>query len=215
MNARLGGYCRALTRPASQAAGLAAVLLAACAAPSANAPVRITPAPLYSEPAQGNRATLVLRVVHPGGQYTLSTYEQPVSCSQRREFVSSTVREPDRISKQIVAGRLQTVGFLHVRTDRRLCEVIVSFEPARGRSYLMRSTGDAERCRVEIIDATAADAPREVPVLRRERNGYGLHDNACKPITSTGIKPPAAAASAAAAPARPSLDDFRDLLPRP
>jgi hypothetical protein len=194
----------------------AIALLAACAArTSVNAPVRITPAPLYSAPTQGNRATLLLRVVHPGGQYTLSTFEQPVSCSQRREFVSSTVRDPERISKQVLADRLQTVSFLHVRTDRRLCEVIVSFEPVRGRTYLMRSTGDMERCRVEIVDMTLADSPREVPIRHRDRIGYGLHDNACKPITSTGMVAPAGPAGGAATPTAPSLDDFRDLLPRP
>jgi hypothetical protein len=95
--------------------------------------------------------------------------------------------------------------------------VIVSFEPVRGRTYLMRSLADTERCRVELLDATSADAPREVPIMRRERNGYGLHDNACKAITSSTIPTPAPAApaSGAATPARPSLDDFRDLLPRP
>lgn len=211
------GRRRALTRTAGHATLLALALLAGCASRNANAPVRITPAALYAAPTQGDRATLMLRVVHPGGQYTISTYEQPVSCSSRREFVSSTVRDPERTSTQVVAGRLQTVGFLHVRTDRRICEVIVSFQPARGRTYLMRSIGDMERCQVDILDATSADAPREAPILRRERIGYGLHDNACKPITSTAMVSPAPAAGGASgtAPARPSLDDFRDLLPRP
>jgi hypothetical protein len=187
---------------------IAVVLLAGCAAP-ANRPH--APAPLYSAPTSGPTARLLLRVNNPGGRYTISTYAQPVSCSQRQEFVSATVREPERIAVNLAANRLQTLAFMHQPNERQACEVIVSFEPRAGKTYLLRGAADAQGCNLELVDASNPERPAaEATRIARERIGFGLVDNACKPITSTA-RPAAPAANARG---EDSLGPYRDLLPR-
>ena len=193
------------------AIALALPLLASCANQGVRNNGTLPFAPLYREPTSGPQARLLLRVTQPGGMYVLSTYENAASCSGRREFVRATVQEPERISRQIPAGRVQTVGFLFLRQDNRVCELMMSFEPARGRTYLMRNSVEGERCHVELIDVTSLDNPAAVPHLRRERVGYGRLDNACKPVASTSMP---AAPAPTPRPTAPTLDDFRDLLPK-
>lgn len=188
----------------------AAVLLAGCAAPS----TRPVQAPLYSAPASGPTARLLLRVINPGGRYTLSTYAQPVSCSQRQEFVSATVREPDRTTVNLTANRLQTISFMHQPNEREACQVIFSFEPRAGKTYLLRGTADAKGCNIELYDATNPDRPvAEASRIARERVGFGQNDNACKPLASTAA-PRSAAGPAANSRDEDTLGPYRDLLPR-
>lgn len=192
---------------------LAAILLAGCAAPPARPPA---PAPLYTAPTTGPTARLLLRVNHPGGRYTVSTFAQPVSCSRRQEFASATVREPERQTVTLAANRLQTLSFMHQPNERQACQVIFSFEPRAGKTYLMRSAADAQGCNVELVDATNPERPAlEASRINRERIGFGLNDNGCKPITSTlpGTATPARA-PAAAARQEDTLGPYRDLLPR-
>lgn len=181
-------------------------LLAGCAGPGARPP---TAAPPYQAPAHGAQATLLLRVTQPGGQYSLSTFENPVSCSRRRELASGTEREPERVARQVPAGKLQSVSFLYRNTNRQACEVILSFEPARGRTYLVRNVVEAKKCSMELVDITSPNQPAPVPRMQRTRLGYGLLDEACQPITSTAMPAPAGTATRD----EPSLDAFRDLLP--
>lgn len=196
------------------AAGTAlAALAAGCAAPGP-APGGPAAAPAYVAPTQGPRATLLVRVVHAGGRYAVSTYEQPVTCSRRREITGGAQKDPERVSTQLAAARLQTLSFMFVRPDTRVCEITISFEPVRARSYLMRSFVEGERCRVELIDATSPDAPAPVQHLRRERLGHGMHDNACRPLANAVMQPAPGTPSTARDGGAPSLDDFRDLLPR-
>jgi hypothetical protein len=186
----------------------AAMLFTGCAGTrTASSP----PAPAYVAPTQGARATLLLRVVQPGGSYSVSIFEQPVSCSHRRAIASGTEKAPERITTQLAAGKLQTLDFLMVREDRQACEIAVSFEPVRGRTYLLRNSVEGTTCRMELIDATSTERPAPVAHVRRELHGYGRLDDACKPLTAAVPSAPAPAAAAAG----PSLDDFRQLLPRP
>ena len=189
---------------------IAVVLLAGCAAPANRA---YAPAPLYSAPASGPMARLLLRVNNPGGRYTISTYAQPVSCSQRQEFVSATVREPEHTTVRLAANRLQTVSFMHHPNERQACEVIFSFEPRAGKTYLLRGGADAQGCTMDLLDASNPERPAaEATRITRERIGFGLVDNACKPIASTTAAQPAA--PAANARSEDALGPYRDLLPR-
>ncbi len=185
---------------------LVALALGACVANPAKPGARF---PGYEAPAAGPTARLVVRVNNPGGHYTVSTFEQPVACTKRREFVSATALQPESATFALVANKLQTLSFLHIRPDRRGCEIIVSFEPRAGNSYLMRNTATAEGCQVELFNATDANAAVvERTRIRRERIGMGLDENACKPLTSTVTRPAAGSAGSGNA-----LDPFIDLLP--
>jgi hypothetical protein len=194
---------------------LAAALLAGCATQPVKAP---SPAPAYAAPTSGPTARLLVRVNHSGGRYTVSSFAQPVSCSQRQEFVSASVREPERQAFTLGANRLQTLSYMQQPNDRQACQVIVSFEPRAGKTYLMRNTADAQGCGVELVDASDLEHPAlERSRMVRERIGFGLNDNACKPILSTSVPVPTGAAAAQAPGSRAkddSLAPFRDLLPR-
>lgn len=173
-------------------------------------------APLYAPPTNGPTAKLLLRVQHPGGRYTISTYEQPIGCSHRQEFVSATVREPERQAVVIAANRLRTISFMHVLENRQACQVILSFEPKAGATYLMRNFADAKGCNIDLINASNPEQPvRESSAIERERVGLGLIDNACKGLASTTpARPPKGIGTAASSGTKPdSLESFKDLLP--
>lgn len=187
----------------SAALALAAAALSACVA---NPPKPSASAPAYTPPGSGPVARLVVRVNHVGGRYAISTFEQPVGCSLRREIASATAREPMSQTFNLVANKLQTLSFLHVREDKRTCEILLSFEPRAGSSYLMRNSATAEGCSVELFNTTNPDSSViERTRIRRERVGVGLSDNACKPILTT-VRPKGDAPAGA-------LDPFIELLP--
>lgn len=206
-----------LTRYPLKLCLLAAILAAGCNTLPTAIPNQ---APLYAAPASGPLAKLLLRVSIPDGRYTLSTFSQPVGCSGRQDFVSSTLKDPERQTVVLSANKLQTISFLHETTDRRTCQVIVSFQPRSGNTYLMRNRSTADSCSVELINATNPDAPSvEASRIKRERIGYGKIDNACKPLISTVTTPstPAPAGGLGPpgqAPNAESLDAFKDLLPK-
>lgn len=189
------------------AAAAVLLLLTACAA-NYRTMNQVPLAPPYVAPAEGARATLLVRVTQPGGHYAVSSFLQPVSCSQRREIASGTATQPERVGTEIPAGRLQTLAF-SFRRDRHICEVSMSFEPVRGRTYLLRGGVETQRCHLEIIDATASGTT-EVPAVQRDTIGFGKVDNACKPLVSTELPRRAAVGER-----RPSIEDFRQLLPAP
>lgn len=192
----------------SAALALAAAALPACVA---NPPKPLASAPAYAPPSGGPLARLTIRVNHVSGHSTISTFEQPVGCSLRREIASVTAREPVNQPFNIVANRLQTLSFLHVGADKRTCEILFSFEPRAGNSYLMRNAATSQGCRVELFNTTNPDSPAvERTGIRRERVGVGLNDNACKPLMTT-VRPrgPAEGRDAPAG----SLDPFIELLP--
>jgi hypothetical protein len=152
---------------------LAAAFLAGCAAPVQQG--ARTPAPMYSPPASGAVARLLLRVNHSGGRYTVSTFAQPVSCSQRQEVISTTVREPERQIVSLAANRLQTLSFMHQPNERQACQVIVSFQPRAGKTYLMRNHADGNGCTTELLDASNPEQPAgEASRIHRERIGMGV-----------------------------------------
>jgi hypothetical protein len=170
--------------------------------------------PAYAPPASGPAARLLVRVNHVGGLYSVSAFEQPVACSHRRQFVASTAREPESQAFTLAANKLQTLSFTHLRADKRGCEVIVSFEPRAGNTYLMRNTATAEGCSVQLFNTSNADAPVvERTRIRREKVGFGRIDDACKPLTST-IPRPAAGANGRD-PGKPddALEPFMQFLP--
>jgi hypothetical protein len=139
-----------------------------------------------------------------------------VSCSRRQEFVSSTLREPERNAVNLVANRLQTLSFMHQPNERQARQVILSFEPRAGKTYLMRSMADAQGCKVELVDASNLERPAlEASRINRERVSFGLNDNACTPIASTAAPRPAAPSEPAAiSPGEDTLGPYRDLLPK-
>ena len=186
-------------------------LLAGCAENPAKPPATTSS---YTAPSGGPTARLLVRVNHLGGRYSISTFDQPVGCSLRREFTSATAREPESQAFVLAANKLQTLSFLHVRADRQACEVVLSFEAKAGNTYLMRNIANAEGCRVELFNATNADAPTvERTRIRRERVGMGLNDNACKPLMST-VRPRDAAGSPDSRDAKlDALEPFIQLLP--
>lgn len=203
-------------------AACAPFLLALLVSGCANQPTQPTqpaqPAAVYVPPSSGPVATVLLRVNHLGGRYTVSTYEQAATCSQRRQLLSGSVPQPERQQRVLAANRLQTLSFMHVRDDRQSCQVIRSFEPRAGKTYLMRSTASKDGCTLEIIDATNPEQPsQEATGIARERTGLGLNDNACKPLVSSvpgTAAPKALNLPGAAGQGTPSLEPFRDLLPK-
>lgn len=185
---------------------MVALLLAGCAAPRAGGPL-----PAYSPPTSGPDATLLVRVTQAGSRYVVSAFQQPVSCSGRRQITAGTEHEPERVSTRIAADRLQTVAVYFESADhRRACEVMLSFEPARGHTYLMRNQMDGQQCGADIAEVGAGGNGRPVPSLQRQRRGQNLADEACQPLTSTTLPGTARPQGGAA-----SLDDYRDLLPKP
>lgn len=190
------------------ALALVAAALSACVA---NPPKPQASVPAYAPPGSGPVARLLVRVNHGGGRSAISTFEQPVGCSLRREIIGTTAREPMSQTFRLVANRLQTLSFLHVREDRRACEILLSFEPRAGGTYLMRNAATAEGCSVELFNTTNPDSPVvERTRIRRERVGLGLSDNACKPLmTTVRARGPAEGRDAPAG----SLEPFTELLP--
>ena len=83
----------------------------------------------------------------------------------------------------------------------------MSFEPARGHTYLMRAQVEQQRCSLNIVDTDEA-ASNAVPLVQREILGFGRLDSACRPLTTTTL--PRGGSSPER---RPSVDDFRQLLP--
>jgi hypothetical protein len=139
-----------------------------------------------------------------------AAFAQPVSCSQRRDVVNASHKDPERISTGITSGKLQTLAFHFIRQDRKTCQVLLSFEPKAGKTYLMRNVADSEGCRSELLDITNPDAAKAEPSrMHREPTGFLQADNACKPLTSTL---PDSARKGVDARANP-LEGFRDLLP--
>lgn len=167
--------------------------------------------PAYVPPSGGPVARLIVRVNHVGGGSAISTFEQPIGCSLRREIARTTAREPLSQTFNLVANRLQTLSFLHVREDKRGCEILLSFEPRAGSTYLMRNAATADNCSVELYNTSNPDSPVvERTRIRRERIGLGLSDNACKPLLTT-VRPQGAA-QGRDTPAG-ALDPFIELLP--
>lgn len=178
-------------------------MLAGCAAPGGG------PLPAYAPPAAGAEAALLVRVVQSGSRYVVSTFQQPVSCSGRRQIAAGSEREPERVSTRLAAGRLQTLAAYFESADhRRACEVILSFEPAKGHTYLMRNTLEGNQCVAELAEVGAN--ARAVPTLQRQRRGLNLAQDACQPLTTTALPGTARPQSGAG-----SLEDYRDLLPKP
>jgi hypothetical protein len=132
-------------------------LLGACANLPSGAPA--APTPRYAPPTSGPTARLIMRtqIEGTGVAYAVNVLADSDACGQRQimvEFASATA-------------------------DKRVCAVRWSFLPAAGKSYLLQSSFDGNRCTSMVLDATNPDAIRPEPsALRRNPTP----DKTCVPL---------------------------------
>ncbi len=183
---------------------LAGLLLAGCAT---QAPA---PLPAHMPPTAGPQANLLVEVLNTDDRYVVSTFEEAGSCSGRLQIAAGTQRDPERMSTRIAAGRVQTLAvYFEAPNQRQGCEVLVSFEPHSGKTYVMRNARDTHACTLSVREVDAAGDRLPVRIVQRERRGSHWPDNACTRMTTAALE------SAASGDGPGSIDDYRDLLPKP
>lgn len=161
----------ALRCRAAMAVGLAAALLAGCAAPPAGAP----PAPVTALQAPaGPTARLLLRGAVPGpDRFSAYLLTDGTACKEPRLLTTGTPQSAPAPAA-LPVGVPATLAFVVSRDNKASCESIWSFTPQAGKTYLLAGVVMGAGCNVRLLDASvperpapAADAvPRSAPGQR-------------------------------------------------
>ena len=145
--------------------------------------------------------------------YSVYTYEDAHTCGKPM-LIGSGNSSKQLPSSTLRAGPLATLRLFAADKSRRSCQVLVSFYPARQRTYIFATTQDTSGCAVRVIDATDGENLRGVKMFRRT-----LQRGACAPLDTTrgtdesseGME--GAERQGPAVPSGGSLDDLKGLLP--
>ena len=173
-------FAGSLSRPVRWgSAGVLLALLGACANLPSGAPA--APTPRYAPPTSGPTARLIMRtqIEGTGVAYAVNVLADSDACGQRQIIGGGRTGPPAVPTGNLAAARLTTVAFATATADKRVCAVRWSFLPAAGKSYLLQSSFDGNRCTSMVLDATNPDAIRPEPsALRRNPTP----DKTCVPL---------------------------------
>lgn len=197
------------------ALGCTALLLAACSAmppslrsssgPLSGGPPMNTPAPAqpqaqnpaaapvlprYASVTTGPTARLIMRAKMEGtaAGFGVNVLANNDDCSQRQYIGAARTGTTSLPTVNVAADRLLTLEFVGTNNDRKNCMVRWTFTPLPGRSYLLQSTFDGQRCTSAVLDATNPDTIRAEPSALRRNPAL---DKLCVPLTqSRGIPSP-------------------------
>jgi hypothetical protein len=161
-------------------AGVLLALLSACATVPGGGAAPSAPTPRYTPPTTGPTARLIMRtqVDGTGTAYAVNVLADSDNCAQRQLIGGGRTGATAVPTVQIAAARLTTIEFASATADKRVCMVRWSFLPGAGRSYLLQSTFDGNRCTSLVLDATNPDAIRPEPSSLRRNSA----DKACVPL---------------------------------
>ena len=194
-----------LLRRLAALAGLA--LLAACAGgpPSSTATTPASPVSRYASVTAGPTARLIMRTQLKGTAtlYGVHLLANSDDCSQRQSIGAAKAGVAALPTVALAAGRVATVEFVGVNADKKVCLVRWSFTPVAGRSYLLQSTFDGNRCTSTVLNATDPDAIRpEAGALRRNPTP----DKVCVPLGQARALTPTPAGARGDATLSPGAD---------
>lgn len=177
---------------------IATVLLAACA----GGPQVVAP---YRAPTSGATAKLIVKAsVGPVARFQLLSFSDAQHCTGAQLVATQADLVGDVTFALLRAGQMST---LSLRTTGGMqCEVIASFLPRAGRTYLLGAVDRGGRCGIQLDDITADKAAEGSFVPRTPQRGGCVAQSNLEKIMLT--QAPASGKTAA-----PSLDDFKDILP--
>lgn len=174
-----------------------AVALAACFTP-----YPVTP---YQAPTAGETAKLLFKPnVLLGRRYVLQIYRGPVTCTGPMSVFSG--QGPANVAgTTIQANTLNSLSLSGIQGGRS-CKAVVSFYPKVGHSYQLEGKVDELGCMVSMQDITNPNSPQpESSLLSREMKG-----EVCAPLSEAKK---IGAGTGSSMLSKPTLDDFKDLLP--
>lgn len=177
---------------------IAVALLAACAAGTQVA----TP---YRAPASGATAKLIVKAsVGPVARFQLVSFSDAQHCTGGQLVATQADLVGGVTFALLKAGQMSTLSFRTIAGMQ--CEVIGSFLPRAGRTYLLGAVDQGGRCGIQLDDITVNKAPEASFVSRTpQRGGCVAQDNLEKRMLTQ--------VTANAKSSTPSLDDFKDILP--
>ncbi|MFZ6768372.1 hypothetical protein ACO0LM_15015 [Undibacterium sp. Di26W] len=157
-------------------------------------------APSYVAPSGAATAKLLFKAdALQSFAYSLSIYDDAVNCTGPR-VVAAGQGSNSNLTTSIKTGALLTTRFIG-GGNGKVCQVIESFQPVSGHIYQLQGKLDEQGCSVIVYDISNPNAPQiEQSLLRRQPK-----NQMCEPLSS--------AKRVTAVVNKPSLDDFKDLLP--
>ncbi|MFZ6649238.1 hypothetical protein ACO0LO_26160 [Undibacterium sp. TJN25] len=174
--------------------GVAVVTVAACAM-----------APTYTAPSSGDKAELIVRMrIGADEHFSLEVYDDAQACKGRKKVLASG-DTGQSIVTSLRANALSTVNFYESRGNSQ-CDMYGSFFPKANRSYVLDTLMAGGSCLMRVMDVTNPKAPRPEPVVRRKKEATG-----CTPLSQDEV---ATLEAANPVSARPTMDDFKSLLPK-
>lgn len=157
----------------------------------------------YVAPVNGATAKLLFKTeALQGYHYTLSMYDNAVACTQPKTIVAGQ-GSSGVLTTAVKTGALVSTSFSGGSTNGRICQMVVSFRPVVGRVYEIWGTLDERGCSSIVYDITDPNKPQiESTLLKRK-----LVNQVCEPLSAATRITPVVTNS------KPTMDDFKDLLP--
>lgn len=185
------------------AVAMGSLLLASCATP--RPPVRS-----YVEPVGVPTARLLTRgSVQLGDIYGVVIFDDAEHCAGPRLAVSGTSSRLPKAT-QLEAGRLATLDFVGIKSDKTTCRVRWSFTPAAGKTYLVSGLISGSGCSARVLDATDPDNMKADTAAQRRNLG----GNACTAMLPRSAAQTSAQQGTGEAVLRPgaTADDLQGLI---
>lgn len=167
---------RRCLRPLASAA--MALFLSSCATPR-------TPVRTYVEPIGVPTARLLTRgSVGVADIYGVIVFDDAEHCSGPRIAGAGNASRPPKAT-QLEAGRLATLDFVGIRSDKSACRIRWSFTPTAGKTYLVAGLMSPTGCSARVLDATDPDRPRADNAAQRRNLG----GSTCSPVLARPASP--------------------------
>lgn len=180
------------------AGGIATALLAACAGGA-----RVV-AP-YRGPTSGPSAKLIVKAsVGPVAHFQLVSFSDAQNCTGAQLVATQADLVGGVTFALLKAGQMSTLSFRTIGGMQ--CEVIASFLPRAGRTYVLGAVDRGGRCGIQLDDISAGKVAEATFVSRMPQRGACVAQPNLEKIMLT--QAPASGKTAA-----PTLDDFKDILP--